>query len=299
MSEPNAEALRVFAQVVESGSFSSAARHLGLTTSAVSRQVSRLERELGARLLNRTTRSLSPTELGREVHAGARQVGEILRALRSLAGAQAGEARGLLRLSAPVVFGQAWLAPRLPGFLDRFPGIGLELSLTDRMVDLAEEGIDLALRITRQPAPGWIARPLMAVRYVLVASPAYLERRGLPERPEALTEHACLHLGYGEFGGEWSLYRGEERVAVSVCTRLRINNSAALVAAAQAGAGLALVPQFAAEAALARGELCPVLGDWRFEPPYAATVHAVWLPGKHMPLKLRAFLDHFAAEGSA
>lgn len=299
MSKGTNDPLLVFAQVVDAGSFSAAARQLGLTTSALSRQVSRLECELGVRLLNRTTRSLSPTEVGKEVYAGAAQIAATLRSLRSLAGAQGGEACGLLRLSAPVVFGQTWLAPRLAGFLERYPGVSLEVGLCDRMVDLVEEGIDVAVRITRELAPGWIARPLMQVRFILVASPSYVLRHALPERPEDLSGHACLHLGYGEFGGQWFMSRGLERVEVAVRTRLCINNSAALVAAALAGAGLALVPEFAATAALERGELNGVLSDWQFAEPYAATAYAVWLPGKHTPLKLRAFLDYFTTTGPA
>jgi DNA-binding transcriptional LysR family regulator len=284
--------MAIFAQVVDSGGFSAAARHLGITTSAVSRHVTRLEAHLGGRLLLRTTRALSLTELGEQVHAACVRMLSTAREVHALAGSYSARPNGVIRVSAPVVFGQTWLAPRLPGFLDAYPEVDVRLTLVDRTVDLAEDGVDLAIRIARELAPGLAARPLCAVHYVLVAAPDYLARHPAPTEPAHLPQHRCCHLGYGSFGGAWTLTRGDERVSVTVPARLTINNSAAIVGMVEAGGGIGLVPDFAARTALAAGRVRPVLPEWRFEAPYTGSVHAVYTPGRHVALKVRALIDY-------
>ena len=286
--------MSVFSQVVDSGGFSAAARVLGLNTSAVSRHVSRLEAHLGGRLLHRTTRSLALTELGGQVYAACTRMLGTAREIHALAGSYSARPNGVIRLTAPVVFGQVWLAPRLPGFLERYPEVDVRLTLVDRTVDLIEEGIDLAIRIARELAPGLAARTLCAMRYVLVASPAYLARQGLPATPEALAAHRCSHLGYGAFGEAWTMKRGETSAHVTVPARLTINNSAAILALVEAGGGIGLVPDFTARAALDAGRVQQVLPEWEFCAPYTGTVHAVYTPGPHLALKVRALIDHLA-----
>ena len=326
MLMPSLNAMAVFARVVDAGSFSAAARQLGMTPSAASRHVSRLEAALGTALLQRTTRAVALTEPGRAVYAACTRMLAGAREVEALAGAQPGEPRGLLRVSAPVSFGQAWLAPRLPALLARHAGLELQLSLTDRLVDLVEEGVDVAVRIARDLAPGLVARPLCAVRYRLVAAPAFLARHGVPGTPAALPALPCLYLGYGAFGEQWTLRRedrateGEtaeagkaagaesdsnataemaETVTVRVPPRVTVNNSAAIVAMAAAGAGIGLVPDFAAAQGLADGSLVSVLDDWRVLEPYAGTAYAVYTPTRHLAPKVRAFIDHLAAPAQA
>jgi len=284
--------MAIFAQVVDSGGFSAAARHLGITTSAVSRHVTRLEGHLGGRLLLRTTRSLSLTELGEQVHAACARMLGTAREVHAMAGSYSARPNGVIRVSAPVVFGQTWLAPRLPGFLDACPEVDVRLTLVDRKVDLAEDGVDLAIRIARELAPGLAARPLCAMRYLLVASPAYLAQHGAPPTPGDLPSHRCCYLGYGSFGADWTLRRGATAARVQVRGRLTINNSAAIVALAESGGAIGLVPDFAAAAALAAGRLLQVLPDWEFEAPYTGSVHAVYTPGRHVALKVRALIDY-------
>ncbi|MFS2005769.1 LysR family transcriptional regulator [Duganella sp. CT11-25] len=284
--------MAIFAQVVDSGGFSAAARHLGITTSAVSRHVSRLEAHLGGRLLLRTTRALSMTELGEQVHTACVRMLSTAREVHAMAGSYSARPNGVIRVSAPVVFGQTWLAPRLPGFLDAYPEVDVRLTLVDRTVDLAEDGIDLAIRIARELAPGLAARPLCAMRYVLIASPDYLARHGAPAAPGDLPSHRCCYLGYGRFGGEWTLTRGAERLGVTIPARLTINNSAAIVGMVEAGGGIGLVPDFAARDALAAGRVRQVLPDWEFDEPYTGSVHAVYTPGRHVALKVRALIDY-------
>jgi DNA-binding transcriptional LysR family regulator len=286
--------MAVFVQVVDSGGFSAASRQLGLTTSAVSRQVARLEAHIGGRLLQRTTRRLSLTELGQQVYAGSVRMLAAAREVHALAGSYSEHPTGVIKVSAPVVFGQVWLAPRLPRFLQLYPDVEVRLTLVDRTVDLVEEGVDLAIRIARELAPGLAARPLCAMRYVLVASKAYLKEHGAPELPHDLPQHNCISLGYGAFGQDWTMFSGSERVSVNVPCRLTVNNSAAIMAAVEQGGGIGLVPDFAAQAALEAKRVTAVLPGWQLAEPYAGTVHAVYMPGRHIALKIRALIDHLA-----
>lgn len=290
--------MAVFAQVVDSGGFSAAARKLKLTTSATSRHVSRLEAHLGARLLQRTTRSVATTELGQEVHAACKRMLSTAHEIHALAGTYSARPTGIIRVSAPVVFGQNWLAAKLPGFCDLYPEVDIRVTLVDRNVDLIEDGIDLAIRIARELAPGLAARPLCAMRYVLIASPDYLASRGTPDTPEALSQHRCTHLGYGSFGDSWTLQRGEQKVTVRVPGRITINNSAGILAVVVAGGGIGLVPDFTARAALQDKRVRQVLPDWELCAPYAGAVHAVYMPGKNLPLKVRALIDYLVASAA-
>jgi DNA-binding transcriptional LysR family regulator len=287
--------MAVFSAVVEAGSFSAAARKLGMTTSAVSRHVGRLEASIGGRLLQRTTRSLSLTELGRHAYDGSSRLVAAAREVRALAGTYGERPTGLLHVSAPVVLGQLWLAPKMQAFLEQHPGVDVRLTLLDRELDLVEEGVDVAVRISRALMPGLAARPLFPVRYVLVAAPGYLEARGVPQAPTDLAAHSCIHVGYGAYGNDWAMQRGEERVEVTVAPRLTATNSAAILAAVEAGAGIGLMPDFTARAALASGAVRQVLADWSMCEPYTGTVHAVYVPGRHMALKVRALIDFLAS----
>ena len=286
--------MAIFVQVVDCGSFSAASRQLGITTSAVSRHVSRLEAHMGARLLQRTTRSLALTELGAQVHAGCAQMLASAKEVHALAGSYSARPIGVIRVTAPIVFGQLWLAPRLPGFLALYPEVDVHLTLVDRTVDLIEEEQDVAIRIAREVAPGLAARPLCAMSYVLVATPAYLAKRGEPEHPGQLSEHSCVCLRHAELGGSWSMQRGADIVAVAVPTRVTINNSAAVMAAVEAGGGIGLVSDFAAQAAIDTGRVRRVLPGWHVGDPHSRTIQAVYVPGRHIALKMRAFIDYLA-----
>ena len=291
--------MAIFVNVVDCGGFSSASRQLGITTSAVSRHVARLEAHLGGRLLQRTTRSLSLTELGSQAYAGCVRMVASAREVHSLAGSYGARPTGVIRVTAPIVFGQLWLAPRLPGFLALYPEVDVHLTLVDRTVDLIEEGEDLAIRIAREVAPGLVARPLVSMGYMLVASPAYLEQHGEPGSPADLGSHRCICLRHSELGGSWSMQRGAETAQVVVQTRMTINNSAAVMAAVQADGGIGLVADFAAQAALDSGCVRQVLADWQVGDPHRRMIHAVYVPGRHIALKIRALIDYLAAPKAA
>ncbi len=284
------EACRVFARVVEQHSFSAAARSLGMSLPAVSKHVARLERELDARLLHRTTRRLSLTEAGAVFH------GHCLRLLEDARAAQEGvlhlhdAPRGELRLSAPVSFASTELAPHLPGFFARFPEISLDIDASDRLVDLAEEGIDLAIRLTERPPEGVVARPLHGLRRVVCASPDYLERAGVPAHPSELAGHECLTYPQFEGAASWNFERAGERLEVPVRGRLRTNNSELLLRSARQGLGLLRVRDYTVREDLRRGSLREVLRDWAAET--GSGIYLLYLPNRRLPPKARVFIDY-------
>ncbi|WP_315531108.1 LysR family transcriptional regulator [Delftia acidovorans] len=299
----------VFARVVEHQSFAGAARQLGLTTSAVSRSVGRLEAHFGLRLLQRTTRSLSLTEAGAEIHQACLRLVEDAQAVQALAGQLRQQPRGLLKISAPAVLGDLWLSPLLPGFCARWPEVQVQVDMTDRMVDLVAEGLDLGLRISvpGQIAPGLVARPLKTIRYVLVATPGYLARHAQITEPGQLLAHPFISLGYGQFQNEVELR--PLHPAAAPATRLLVNtpitiaSSLGIIHALQQGPGIGVVADFAAQTALQAAQLAPVLPGWALCGKYAPrVVHAVYAPTRHVPLKLRALIDYLVeveGEGAA
>jgi DNA-binding transcriptional LysR family regulator len=221
------------------------------------------------------------------------------REVNALAGRYSSQPTGKIRVTAPIVFGQMWLAPRLPGFLALYPEVDVHLTLVDRTVDLIEEGEDLAIRIARELAPGLAARPLCAMTYVLVATPAYLAANGAPAQPADLAQHRCIGLRHAELGASWQLQRGAVSVAVPAPTRLTINNSAAVMAALEAHGGIGLVSDFAAQAAIDSGRVVRVLPEWQLGEPHQRMIHAVYIPGRHIALKIRALIDYLAASPGA
>lgn len=288
----------VFAAVVEQRGFAAAARQLDMTASAVSRSVGRLEAHLGLRLLNRTTRSLSLTEAGTDVYAQCARIAQAARDVEAQAGRDTTKPTGVLRVSAPTVFGEVWLAPRLPGFIARWPEVRVDLMLIDRVVDLAEEGFDLALRLTLPEAlsPALVARPLFDMAYVMVATPSYLASAGVPASPAQLADHRCLYLGYGGFRDRLEMTRENERATVQIGGPLTVNSSLAILTAVEAGVGIGIVPDFVAAAGLSAGRLEQVLPAWSLAGAYATrTAHAVYSPTRYLPQKVRVLIDHLLA----
>lgn len=287
--------IAIFSRVVASKGFSAAARELGLSTAAVSRHVTRLEQHLGGRLLQRTTRAQKLTELGEQVYAASLRMLDAAREIDAMASSYGDKPTGLLRVSAPIVFGQVWLAPRLQAFLDRYPEVSVQLTLVDRVVNLVDDGVDIAIRIASDLAPGLAARKLGEVRFVLVATPAYLQQSGTPSTPQALLAHRCCYPSDSHYGARLSMSRAGETVQLDLPTRITVNNSAATLAFIEAGGGIGLVPDFTAAGSLAKGTVQQVLPEWEFDDPYRASIHAVYTPGRHVAQKLRAFIDHLVS----
>jgi DNA-binding transcriptional LysR family regulator len=295
--------MAVFVQVVDTGSFTAAGRRLGLDKSAVSKQVSRLEAQLGQKLLHRTTRALSLTEAGQLLYDRAAQSLEALAEARQALGQLAITPSGTLRLTTSVAFGRLCIAPLIPEFLARHPQLKLRCSLLDRTVDLAEEGYDMAIRISPRLADNLVARPLGEVTYRLCASPDYLARHPAVQTPADLTAHNCLYYGNNDFSNKWTFQqRTSQRLAlgqqdaqretVQVGSNFVINSSEVIRDAVLRGMGIGLLPLYAVEEALSQGRLCALLPEWEAEGPFGTTAYAVWLPNRHLPLKVRLFVDY-------
>lgn len=281
-----------FARVAELESFSAAARELKLSKSAVSKQISRLEDRLGLRLLNRTTRRLSLTEAGLTFYQGCRQVARAAEAAEQAVNRLAEAPRGSLRVNAPMSFGMRHVAPALSDLLARYPEMSIDLDLNDRIVDLVDEGYDVAIRIGRLEDSSLIARRLAPSRRLLCAAPGYLEVHGRPRHPQDLSEHNCLLYSYQNQGSQWR-FRGADGVKqVKVEGRLRANNGEVLLEAALAGFGLTFMPTFLCGDAVRRGRLVSLLPAWRDSEE--AAVHAVFPTSRNLVPKVRVFVDYLA-----
>jgi DNA-binding transcriptional LysR family regulator len=281
-----------FIAVVDCHSFSAAAERLGVSKSVMSRRLSDLENRLGARLLNRTTRRLSLTEVGQAFYERcSRIVADLDEAERAVADLYAAP-RGRLRINAPVSFGVMHLAPAIATFLADHPAIEIDIDLNDRTVDLVNEGYDLAIRIGRLRDSSLIARRLSPSRRVVCASPAYLQRRGMPGTPDDLARHDCLIYTNIPLAEQWQFAIDGEVRPVRVSGRLHASNGDLLRAAAVAGLGIAVLPTFLVGDLLASGALCclPFAG-----PVPDAAVHAIYPQSRHLSPKVRVFVDFLAS----
>lgn len=283
--------MAVFARVVDSGGISAAARDLRLSKSAVSKQLAALEDRLGARLLHRTTRRMSLTEAGAGFLEHCRRVVAEAEAAESAVGALQAVPRGVLRVNAPMTFGTMHLSAAIPDFMAQHPQVAVDLSLNDRMVDLVEEGFDVAVRIARLADSSLVARKLAPARRVMVAAPSYLDRQGRPETLADLAGHDVLSYSYVSAVEEWRFIgpAGEEGVRVE--GKLRANNGEILLAACLAGAGIAALPTFISGPSLRAGSLVRVLPQYESA---AFGIHAVWPASRHLSAKVRAFVDFLA-----
>ncbi len=282
------DTIAAFVAVVESGSFVAAARRLARSPAAVTRAIAALEARLGARLLDRTTRSVSPTDAGRQYFAGARRLIEDYRqAELSVAGAQSAPA-GTLRVTAPVVFGRLHVLPVVVAYLKAHPDVDVQLMLADRVINLVEDGVDLAVRIGELPDSTLVARRVGEVRPIVCASRDYLKRHGRPRRPADLSGHDAVVPAVLAGAERWVFQRKRRTVAVAVRPRLVVNGAEAAMDAAAAGVGVARVLSYQLKARLAAGALVAILEEWddRIDP-----VHLVVPSGRHMAPKVRSFID--------
>ncbi|HKQ80608.1 MAG TPA: LysR family transcriptional regulator [Steroidobacteraceae bacterium] len=290
---PDLHLLTVLAQTQ---SFTQAARRLGLSKASVSVRISELEKTAGVPLVRRTTRSVVLTEAGlrlaQDIEASFARIAESFDNVKDLAGAP----RGLVRVTAAVALGRQIIAPALPGFLREYPEIRLELDLSDRLINLAQEGFDLAIRHTDNPPDTYVAWRLCESRSLLVASQAYLKRRGTPDHPAELADHDCL-MYLRDPDRSWSFERARgrkrsERISVLVNGPLRANNSEVLREAVLGGVGIGLLPDFTAADALARGSLQHVLSDWKPVGFFGQQIYAIRPWTAQVPRAVRCLVDH-------
>jgi DNA-binding transcriptional LysR family regulator len=287
--------LHLLTVLAETRSYTQAARRLGISKASASARVAELERAAGVPLVRRTTRSVGLTQAGWQLVEDTRAPFE--RIAQSFAGIRdlAGSPRGLVRVTAPVALGRQHLAPLLPGFLAAYPEIRLELDLSDRFVNLAQEGFDLAVRHAQAPPETHVAWTLCPSRSVLVAAAGYLQRAGMPAHPSDLAHHACL-LYLRDGGQSWSFERAggrkPERASVAVSGPLKANNSEVLRQAVLDGVGIGLLPDFTAAGHLGAGQLVRVLPQWRALGFFGEAIYAIrpWAP--QVPRAVQCLVDH-------
>lgn len=285
-------ALRVFRRVVELSGFSAAAEDLGLSNAAVSKNVQELEAELGARLLNRTTRRVNPTEAGQLYYDRISAMLDELGDADAFVSDYSTSPRGTLKINAPMSMGLTRVAPVVSDFLVAYPEISVDLQMNDAVVDLIQNGFDIGIRgAGGLKDSSLVARKLGNISRSLCAAPAYIESAPALKQPEDLGAHECLIYSLSSSPDVWTFKKAERTAEISVSGRLKINNSIALKDAAIAGAGLALLPDFVCDEALADGRLKALLPDWR-----AATqaIYAVYPAHREHSQKLRVFLDFLA-----
>jgi DNA-binding transcriptional LysR family regulator len=297
--------LHLLSVLAATRSFTEAARRLGISKASASMRIGELERAAGVLLVRRTTRSVGLTEAGQQLVDGLAPAFERISDSYSAARDLAGTPRGRLRVTAPVALGRQHLAPQIAPFLKRFPDIQIELELTDRFVNLASEGFDLAIRHTSTPPETHVAWVLCETRSVLLASPAYLAERGMPAHPSALASHDCL-LYLGEQAGRWTFARlprkrlAAERVGVTVSGSLRANNSEVLRDALLAGLGIGLLPDFSLplirsgqSGQSGPGEpLVQVLPDWQVQGFFGDRIYALRPWSTQVPKAVQCLVDH-------
>lgn len=285
--------MRAFCRVVERRSFTAAASELGVSKAGLSKQIAALERRLGVDLLHRTTRRVAPTEAGAAYYAEAQRLISSVDDLERSVSATASLPAGILRVSAPMSFGIAVLAPQVARLLERYPTLRLDLRLDDALVDLVSEAFDVAVRIRAGLADSTsIVRRVGGVEQRLCAAPTYLEARGRPGSLGDLEHHDCLAYGLAEDPTRWSFHSNHRWVAHDFAPRAVLNNSAALLQATIGGAGICSLPSFLADAPLAEGKLEEVLPDLRLEP---RQIYIVYPATRHLQPKVRVFVD-FVAE---
>ncbi len=282
------DAMRAFVAVVTEGSFSNAANTLQLSPQLVSKYVSKLEEQLNSRLLNRTTRKVSLTEAGSHYFGHAQQILLSIDDMESKLGGLQQNPKGVLRISAPVSFALKHMAKLITDFQIHYPLVKVDLQLTDRKVDIVEEGFDVALRIGQLKSSSLIAKKVAPIRVMLCAAPGYLNKHGTPTQPEDLERHRYLHYSYMNMDGKDDIYQLLKAKYLKQGSELRSNNGDVLVDAAIAGAGIVLQPTFIISEALSSGKLVVVLPKLE---PEALGLYAVYAHRKLLPHKVRCFID--------
>ncbi|WP_020183459.1 LysR family transcriptional regulator [Methylotenera sp. 1P/1] len=278
----------IFAQVVNEQSFSAAARKQGVSRSSVSKAVAKLEHALGASLLNRSTRHLSLTEVGTaffdyctRINYEADQAHKMIESLNA-------QPRGVLKVAASVAFGTLHIAPAVGDFMRRYPELTIDMTITDRVVDLAEEGYDVVICVTRDLPLALVARKLAPIRRKICATPTYFDEFGVPTFPQDLVHHNCLDYIHSGDRGLWRLRGPEGDVSVPVSGRLRINDDEALSQVVLGGFGLALLPTYIIGKDIQAKRLKSVLSEYI---PVEQHVYAMYLPKRNLPLKIRVLID--------
>ncbi|APV34665.1 LysR family transcriptional regulator [Acinetobacter soli] len=286
--------MAIFVKVVETGSFSETARQMGATPSAISRAISRLEKVLGTRLLQRTTRKLRLSESGQQIYVNCLDMVNAAQAVMESSGQFHSEPQGTVRMSVPKAVGHFMLHPHMPEFFQRYPKIDVQMLLEDRYVDFIDDGVDLAIRITDHPPGGLMGRRLIEINHLLCATPQYLAEHGTPGQPQDLKQHSCIYLGEQPSDSKWKFQQGSKTITVQVSGRYSANHTGIRLDAALKHIGIASLPYFVARHALQDGRLIQVLPDWYFKTYYSGDAWLLYPPTRHLPPKLSVFIQFLA-----
>lgn len=285
--------MNIFVKAVELGSFSAAADALNMSPQLVGKHVQSLEQHLGVRLLNRTTRRQHLTEVGSQFYERSRNILAEVEAAEALAAETRAVPRGKLKINAPVTFGINALAPKLPQYLGAHPEVSIELSLSNRMVDLIDEGYDAVFRIGELSDSGLIVRRLDPYRLVICAAPGYLRLHGAPSKPDDLKDHECLIFSHTMLRTHWDFDGPDGNVSIPISGRLMVDNGEALLQAALAGLGIILQPFELIRSSLEAGALMPILPEYSVP---TRSLHILYAPDRRITPKLRSFLDFVSSE---
>ena len=286
--------LATFVLIIDQGSFTAAAKAAGATPSAISRSVSRLERALGSKLLHRTTRKLALSETGKMVYEHAQEMLNAAQMALDSGSSRQQVAQGKLTVSVPKAVGRFVIHPLMAEFLERYPDVDVCLRLEDRYMDLIDDGVDLALRISQSPSPGLYGKALMPVSHVICATPAYLRQHGTPDTPQALRHHSCISLGETPADARWKFRLGEKSETIQTHGRYAANHTGVRLDAVKNHLGIGSLPLFTAREALANGEIVQVLPEWEFISDYSGDLWLLWTRNQHMPARMRAMIDYLS-----
>ena len=285
--------MHIFTHVVEANGFTAASARLGLSRAAVSKHIAQLETHLGGQLLQRTTRRVSLTDVGQSYYERCKQILEDVADAECLVTGLNTEPRGSLRLNVPMSFGIKQIAPLLNRITTHYPQLSIDLSLSDRLVDVVEEGYDLVIRIATLKESNLIARRLALCRHIICAAPGYLDQHGRPVTAEDLAHHSCLRYAYTKNSNEWRVFKNRVEHRVRIKGPLLVNNGEALCVAAEHGAGITLLPTFIAGESIRKGKLEVVLPDYDCQ---QLGIYAVYSSRRHQSAKVRALIDFLASE---
>ncbi|HDG1676456.1 LysR family transcriptional regulator [Kluyvera ascorbata] len=286
--------LATFVLIIDQGSFTAAAKATGATPSAISRSVSRLEQALGSKLLHRTTRKLALSDTGKMVYEHAQEMLNAAQMAMDSGSSRQQVAQGKLTVSVPKAVGRFVIHPLMAEFFERYPDVDVCLRLEDRYMDLIDDGVDLALRISQSPSPGLYGKALMPVSHVICATPAYLRRYGTPDSPQALREHCCISLGETPADSRWKFRLGEKSETIQTHGRYAANHTGVRLDAVKNHLGIGSLPLFTARESLSNGEIVQVLPEWEFISDYSGDLWLLWTRNQHMPARMRAMIDYLS-----
>lgn len=286
--------MAIFVKVVETGSFSETARQLGNTPSAISKAITRLEQALETRLLQRTTRKLRLSDSGQQIYGHCLEMLNAAQAVIDNTGKLNSEPSGIVRISVPKAVGHYMIHPYIAEFLEQYPKVDIQMLLEDRLVDFIDHEIDLAIRITNEPPLGLKGRKLIQIDHVLVATPEYLKRYGIPQQPQDLVNHQCIFLGEQASDSKWKFQKGSKTTNVVVKGRYSANHTGIRLEAALNHMGIASLPYFVTRQALVNNLLVQVLPEWYFKTYYSGDAWLLYPPTRYLAPKLSVFIQFLA-----